>query len=129
MKLKTLFESFKNQTYSYDDEGPEYSVPKLYEYAQEHMPLISVPTELLVHNIKVEDGVSADEPVDSPAFRRRAMKSDLSYPILVHKIDGKYWSIDGAHRIMKADEFKKKYMKAYVFVGNLPAIAAVGHGA
>lgn len=121
MRLSKLTESYENQTYSYEEAGPEYSVPKLYAYAQNSMPLISIPTEQLVHNIKVEDGISADEPVDSPAFRRRAMKSELSYPILVHKIDGKYWAIDGAHRIMKADEFKKKYMKAYVFVGNLPA--------
>jgi hypothetical protein len=125
MHLSNLYESFDKQTYSYEKAGPEYSVPVLYKYAQEHMALVSLPTETLVHNIKVEDGISADEPVDSPAFRRRAMKSDLAYPILVHKIDGKYWAIDGSHRIMKADEFKKKYMKAYVFVGNLPARAQV----
>lgn len=125
MKLTRLSESFNKQTYSYAHEGPEYSVPLLYRYAQEHMGIISIPTDLLVHNVRVESGVSADEPVDSPAFRRRAMQSDLSYPILLHKIDNKYWAIDGNHRIMKADEFKKKYMKAYVFVGNLPAMAEV----
>jgi hypothetical protein len=125
VKLISLSESYERQTYSYAKEGPEYSVPKLYQYAKNSMPLVSVPLEHLVHNIKVEDGISADEPVDSPRFRRRAMKSDLAFPILVHKIDGKYWAVDGAHRIMKADEFKKKYMKAYVFVGNLPARAQV----
>ena len=125
MRLSNLSESYDRQTYSYAKEGPEYSVLKLYQYAQQKMPLINVPLEHLVHNIKVSSGISADEPVDSPAFRRRAMKSDLSYPILVHKIDGRYWAIDGAHRIMKADEFKKKYMKAYVFVGNLPARSQV----
>ena len=125
MRLSDLLESFERQTYSFAKEGPEYSVPKLYQYAKQKMPLINVPLEHLVHNIKVEGGISADEPVDSPSFRRRAMKSDLAYPILVHKIDGEYWVIDGAHRIMKADEFKKKYMKAYVFVGNLPARAQV----
>ena len=111
-------DSFERRTYSFEKAGSEYDVSKLYKYAEQHMPLISIPTASLVHNLE-------RERVNAPAFRRRAMKSSLDYPIAVHKVDGKYWAIDGSHRIMKADELKKKYMKTYVFVGNLPAKAQV----
>jgi hypothetical protein len=114
MKLSIFTEAFKGQVYSWDN-GAEYSVPMLYAYAIKSMPIDEVAISKLTHNVFD----------NSPAFRRRAMEADLKYPILLHQIDGKLWIIDGAHRVFKAGEFKKSYVKAYIFIGNLPAKAQI----
>lgn len=114
MKLNTMNDPFEGQTYSGDD-GVEYGVGKLVSYAEDNMSPVRIPMSKLVHNIDPENGVSADEPIGSSAFHKRAMKASLKHPVLLFNDGKKLWVIDGTHRIFKADKLGKTSLAAYVF--------------
>lgn len=121
MRLNYLHKFYNNQIYSYASEGPKYSIPALKRYAEQNMGVVSIPAETLFHNLERRE-VDFE---DSVPFRRYAIKANFNDPILVHKIDNEYWVISGLPTVLKASNLNKKYIKAYVFIGNLPAVAEI----
>lgn len=108
-------EIFNKQTFSFDG-SKEYNVPILYRYAKRFGRLIDLPIDLLIPEFK--NGTS-DEPDDSEDFIARSEKSDLKVPIIVLNKDGKYFIIDGRHRVAKAIRNSMKTIKAWI-INDLP---------
>lgn len=105
-----LFEmhSFHGQTWSGDD-GVEYDVPKLVDWARRVTKVVDVLIADLV------GGGGSDEPDDSPEFAARAALSDLNYPILVGRDrSGRLHVMDGRHRVHKAVNQKRDAVPAFI---------------
>jgi len=51
---------------------------------------------------------------------KRILSADLRYPIILNLIEGQYYILDGAHRLVKAVTNGHKKIRAYVFEGELP---------
>lgn len=112
---KIIFnEAFYDQTFG-DDTG-EWPVIEIWKIAKQTKPL-EIPIEKLEH---LFNDTSTDEPVGSREFIERAMKADLSYPILIisypdYDNDGNNLFIaDGMHRFWKAKQLGLKTIQGYV---------------
>ena len=94
----------------------EYHVGKLAAHAQKHMKPVTIPVKSLKHNLIGNDVLSADEPLWSKAFRRRAKRSHLKHPLMLHRdSEGQHHVIDGAHCLAKAITKGHEHVHAYVF--------------
>lgn len=112
---KIIFnEVFHDQMFG--DGSGEWSVPEIWELAKQ-TKLQTIPLEKLDHLLIT---TLTDEPIDSPEFAERAMKSDLSFPILVisypdYDNDGNNLFIaDGMHRFWKAKQLGLKTIQGYI---------------
>lgn len=116
---------FSNQSFSSND-GPEFSVKQLFDFAKQTTKLTLMPVQSLADTEFSGNQHASDEPDDSPEFTERAMRSDLSFPILVGKEGNEFHVIDGRHRLFKAMKENIKYIKAYVIdMENLPKDAII----
>jgi len=130
--FKQFFESnrpFHDQTYSDGDKS--WSVPDIEEYAKEHGRLDEISIEELERHLLPTDYEATDERPDSPEFAERAMKADMSYPIIAIDYGGDrgpdgwladydrgLWIADGVHRIFKAKKSGRKSIEALIITND-----------
>ena len=128
LTFKQFFESnrpFHDQTYSDGDQS--WKVPEIEKYAKEHGRKEKISIEELERHLEPTDEESTDERPDSPEFAERAMKADLSYPIIAIDYGGDrgpdgwladydkgIWIADGVHRIFKAKHSGRKAVDALI---------------
>lgn len=128
LTFKQFFESnrpFHDQTYSDGDQS--WNVPEIEKYAKEHGRKEKISIEELERHLEPTDEESTDERPDSPEFAERAMKADLSYPIIAIDYGGDrgpdgwladydkgIWIADGVHRIFKAKHSGRKTVDALI---------------
>jgi hypothetical protein len=111
--VKAVDKDYKKQIYS--DSNGEYKVPDIINWAKENAPLknfnIDKLAEIAFQPSSEED---YDEVPGSSEFVARAMKSDLSYPIVVVRYSDGDFIADGNHRLWKARELGHKTIKGYL---------------
>ena len=126
--FKQFYESnhaFYGQRYSDGDQS--WKVPEIEKYAKEHGRKEKISIEELERHLDPTDEESTDERPDSPEFAERAMKADLSYPIIAIDYGGDrgpdgwladydkgIWIADGVHRIFKAKKSGQKEIDALI---------------
>jgi hypothetical protein len=102
---------FYGQTFGFSPDD-EFSVPELFDWAKNNVPLTNIPTKALEENIEHSE---SDEAWGSEEFHERAMQADLSYPILVFEDEnGFLWIADGMHRLYKAMHEGRDTLQGYI---------------
>lgn len=67
---------------TYSDATGEWSVATLVGHVRD-LPVVEIPIASLENNLEPSEEERTDERPGSPDFVRRAMRADLSYPIIV----------------------------------------------
>lgn len=133
--LSKTADDWQGQIFSNDD----LSIPikKLYQIAKQY-PIIDIPISHLMEDL---EEVEVDEPKDSPEFKRRVEKADLSYPIIVLQYPDVLRIADGVHRTWKAmledhtsieahvvpyEDLKRKMMRGAQVGFNVPLSITAG---
>jgi hypothetical protein len=138
--FKQFFESnraFHDQTYSDGDQS--WKVPEIEKFAKKHGRKEKISIEELERHLEPTDEESGDERPDSPEFAERAMKADLSYPIIAIDYGGDrgpdgwladydkgIWIADGVHRIFKAKKSGQKEIDALIITDE--ELNSIDHG-
>ena len=104
-----------------------WNVVDIEKYAAKHGKKEKVSIVELERHLEPTDEESTDERPDTPEFVERAMKADLSYPILAIDYGGDrgpngyladydkgLWIADGVHRIFKAKHSGLKSINALI---------------
>lgn len=98
----------------YRDGEREYRVEDIIRHA-EGLPTVMMDVdELVSHNgtVGTKEGLFSEQVANpSPAFRARAERADLGFPILV---DPEGWIVDGSHRLAKAKWEGRRHIAAKV---------------
>lgn len=136
MSINTCVETFKQffeanhrpfYDQQYSDGGKVWNVVDIEKYAKEHGRKETVSIEELERHLEPTDEESTDERPDTPEFAERAMKANLSYPIIAIDYGGDrgpngyladydkgLWIADGVHRIFKAKHSGHKSIDALI---------------
>ena len=104
-----------------------WNVVDIEKYAAKHGKKEKVSIEELERHLKPTDKESTDERPDTPEFVDRAMRADMSYPIIAIDYGGDrgpdgyladydkgLWIADGVHRIFKAKDSGYKSITALI---------------
>lgn len=107
----TEMESWDSQKAT-DDEGNEYSVKKLYAYAEKKGPAVEIP----IDSTDALEWWDKSYSMDNPEDVERMENADTSYPVLAVEYEkGKYSIADGLNRIKKAHSKEgKKTIMAHI---------------
>jgi len=109
----------------FGDARGTWTVGDLYDHALEHHTLRPIPVAALEeNNLDSDDQVTSDP--DHAAYVRRAMASDISYPILVISYPDGLWIADGTHRTWKARELGIRHLQGWIM--DWEEILEVPHG-
>lgn len=102
-ELNEKFTGFEGQTFSNSLFGPQYSVPAIAKWMQQHSPLRSVRVDQII-----------DGPHNESDWEDRVEMADTIYPILLAHDENGLHVIDGYHRLEKLRRQGKKLIKARV---------------
>ena len=115
MKHLKTFESYKDTAWTKN--GKTITIQQVYDYLNKiNAPVIDMSVQtiaLMCIHVNKKDKVT----------KERVEKSNLSYPIIIVKSGNNYTKIlDGHHRLMKAINHEKEFIKARILdLDNAPA--------
>ena len=110
---KVIKEKFETQTFN--DENGVFRVIDIFNWAKKNAPLVSFNIDKLAEIAFKPSPFEAEEDIPgSDSFVKRAMESDLKYPIIVVRYDDGDFIADGVHRLWKARSEGLTEIKGYL---------------
>lgn len=101
------------QEQEFGDARGTWRVGDLYDYASNRYDLQQIPVSDLEENNLNDVGHKTSDK-SKKAYIKRAMESNLDYPIIVVNYPDGLWIADGTHRTWKARELGEPYMQGWI---------------